>query len=126
MSFNTLTISGNLGADAELRYTKGGLPVSSFSVAVNERVPNGDGTYGDRTNWIGCTMFGKRSEALAPSLRKGERVALTGHLRQNVWEQDGKRRSSLEVVVDNVELMTVRRGKQQQSSDGVYDEDIPF
>ena len=126
MSLNMLTISGNLGADAELRYTKSGLPVSSFSVAVNERVPNGDGTYGDRASWIGCTMFGKRAEALAPSLRKGERIALTGHLRQNVWEQDGKRRSSLEVVVDNVELMTVRRGKQQHSPEGVYDEDVPF
>ena len=69
MSLNKITLSGNLGADAELRYTKSGNPVVSFSLAVNERTPNGDGTWGEYTNWPDCVMFGKRAEALAPWLR---------------------------------------------------------
>ena len=56
MSLNKITLSGNLGADAELRYTKSGNPVVSFSLAVNERTPNGDGTWGEYTNWPDCVM----------------------------------------------------------------------
>ena len=66
MSLNKITLSGNLGADAELRYTKGGAPVVSFSLAVNERVQNGDGEWGDYTNWVDCCMFGKR-DAQSPA-----------------------------------------------------------
>ena len=61
MSLNTLALSGNLGADAELRCTKGGSAVLTFSLAVTERMPNGDGTWGDRTGWVDCTMFGDGS-----------------------------------------------------------------
>ena len=61
MSLNKITLSGNLGADAELRYTKSGNPVVSFSLAVNERTPNGDGTWGEYINWPDCVMFGKRN-----------------------------------------------------------------
>lgn len=78
MSLNKITLSGNLGADAELRYTKSGNPVVSFSLAVNERTPNGDGTWGEYTNWPDCVMFGKRAEALAPWLRKGTKISLIG------------------------------------------------
>ncbi len=76
MSLNKITLSGNLGADAELRYTKSGNPVVSFSLAVNERTPNGDGTWGEYTNWPDCVMFGKRAEELAPWLRKGTKISL--------------------------------------------------
>lgn len=62
MSLNNVTLSGNLGADAELRMTKGGTPVLTFSLAVNDRVPQGDGTWSDYTNWFDCTLFGKRAE----------------------------------------------------------------
>ena len=128
MSLNTLTLSGNLGADAELKYTKAGSPVATFSLAVNERVPKQDGTWGDRTNWIECSMFGKRAEALSTYLRKGTKVSIVGHLHQSVWQYEGKNRSRLDVRVDELELMSVRRDQQQpqvQSPD-VYAEDAPF
>lgn len=131
MSLNTLTLSGNLGADAELKATKSGSYVLTFSIAVTERVPKGNGTWGDYTSWIDCTMFGKRGEALAPYLRKGNKVAVTGHLHQHVWQQDGRNRSRLEVRVDDVELMSVRRERQQGAQppaqpQDIYDEDVPF
>lgn len=112
MSLNTLTISGNLGADAELRYTRNQSAVMTVSVAVNERVPNGDGSYSERPNWVDCIMFGKRAEALAPWLRKGNKVAIVGHLHQSVWEKDGQRRSRLEVRIDEIELMSAQREAQ--------------
>ena len=138
MSLNTLALSGNLGADAELRCTKGGSAVLTFSLAVTERMPNGDGTWGDRTGWVDCTMFGKRAESLAPYLRKGTKVAIVGHLHQSAWQHEGQTRRKLEGRVDEIELMSVRRDQQaaQQPSGYAaqpaapvpdpYAEDLPF
>lgn len=72
-SLNTCTLSGNLGNDAEVRYTKGGTPITSFSLAVNRRRRTQDGSYEDETSWVDCTLFGKRGEALQANcyLHKG-------------------------------------------------------
>lgn len=78
-------------------------------------------------------MFGKRAEALQPYLAKGTKLSLVGHLRQSTYERDGQKRSRVEIVVDDVELMNTRR--EQQTADpapqaveaaSVYDSDIPF
>lgn len=137
MSLNKVTLSGNLGADAELRCTKGGNLVVSFSLAVNERVPQSDGSWGDYTNWPDCVMFGKRAEALAPWLRKGTKISLLGHLRTRSYEKDGQRVKRWEVRVDDVELMQYKREQQTDTASehaaapglampDVYDGDIQF
>ena len=112
MSLNKITLSGNLGADAELRYTKSGNPVVSFSLAVNERTPNGDGTWGEYTNWPDCVMFGKRAEALAPWLRKGTKISLIGRIHTRSYQKDGQSIKRWEVRVDDVELMQYKRDAQ--------------
>lgn len=138
MSLNKITLSGNLGADAELRYTKGGNPVVSFSLAVGERTPQGDGTWGEYTNWIDCVMFGKRAEALAPWLRKGTKISLIGHIHTRSYQKDGQSIKRWEVRVDDVELMQYKREQQapvqaeqaapqvQAQAPDLYDDDIPF
>lgn len=129
MSLNQVSVSGNLGADAELRSTRGGTPVLTFALAVNERVKQADGTRGDRASWIDCVLFGTRAQALADWLRKGNKVAVQGRLRTSTWERDGVSHKRTEVVVEEVDLMTVRRDKQQgaaQDAPGVYEEDVPF
>ncbi|WP_270847509.1 single-stranded DNA-binding protein [Candidatus Collinsella stercoripullorum] len=129
MSINQVSMSGNLGADAELRSTRGGTPVLTFALAVNERVKQADGTWGDRASWIDCVLFGARAQALADWLRKGNKVAVQGRLRTSTWESDGVSHKRTEVVVEEVDLMTVKRDRQQgtaQNAPGVYDEDVPF
>lgn len=134
MSLNTCTISGNLGKSAELRYTNSQLAVVSFSVAVNERRKQADGSYQDEVNWLDCTMFGKRAEALQPYLAKGTKLSLTGHLHKSTYERDGKQYSRVEIIVDEVELMNARREAQAPEAmppqaveaASVYDSDIPF
>jgi len=134
MSLNTCTISGNLGKAAELRYTNSQLAVVSFSVAVNERCKQADGSYQDEVNWLDCTMFGKRAEALQPYLAKGTKLSLTGHLHKSTYERDGKQYSRVEIIVDEVELMNARREAQAPEAmppqaveaASVYDSDIPF
>lgn len=134
MSLNTCTISGNLGKAAELRYTNSQLAVVSFSVAVNERRKQADCSYQDEVNWLDCTMFGKRAEALQPYLAKGTKLSLTGHLHKSTYERDGKQYSRVEIIVDEVELMNARREAQAPEAmppqaveaASVYDSDIPF
>lgn len=136
MSLNHASISGNLGKDAELRFTQTGTAVLGFSVAVNESVPDGQGGYKERPNWIQCTVFGKRAEGLAPYLTKGCKVAVEGRLRQSSWERDGERRSRVEIVVEHLDFMSrtqlapqapqAPQQTEEPNYPDLYAEDIPF
>ena len=117
MSINRVNISGNLTRDPELRATAGGTQVLSFGVAVNDRRKNPQtGDWEDYPNFVDCTMFGTRAEAVSRYLSKGTKVAIEGKLRYSSWERDGQRRSKLEVIVDEIEFMS--RGSQ--SGQGGY------
>lgn len=114
MSINRVNISGNLTRDPELRATSGGMQVLGFGVAVNDRRKNGQtGQWEDYPNFVDCTMFGNRAESMARILRKGMKVAIEGKLRYSSWEKDGQRRSKLEVIVDEIELMSQNPNGQQ-------------
>ena len=111
MSINRVNISGNLTRDPELRATAGGTQVLSFGVAVNDRRRNPQsGEWEDYPNFVDCTMFGTRAEAVSRYLSKGSKVAIEGKLRYSSWERDGQRRSKLEVIVDEIEFLS--RGQQ--------------
>ena len=106
-----------------------------FGVAVNERRKNAQtGEWEDYPNFVDCTLFGKRAEALERYLSKGSKVCVEGKLRWSQWERDGEKRSKVEVVVDEIEFMTARgeggnAAKPAQAAyaePSLYDEDIPF
>lgn len=134
MSVNCVVISGNIGRDPELRNTRTGTPILSFSVAVNDRVKDRDGNWTDRPNWVDCLVFGSRSESLARYLSKGSKVAVAGKLRYSSWERDGQRRSKLEVVADDIEFLSrdLNSAEQRrehapvQGPETYYDDEIPF
>ena len=133
MSINKVAISGNLGADPELRSTSSGKYVLTFNVAVNERVPDGNGGWSDRANWIEVTVFGNRATALEHILKKGSKVAVSGRLRYRTWEKGGRTYSKVGVVADEVDLMSARSAEAvpdtpdvPDDQGGVYDDDILF
>lgn len=115
MSINKVMITGNLTRDPELRQTPAGTQVMNFGVAVNGRAKNQQtGEWEDRPNFVDCVVFGDRAEPLSRFLGKGSKVAVEGKLRYSAWEdKEGKRRSKLEVVVDDVDLMSSRAAAQQ-------------
>ena len=116
MSINRAIVSGNLTRDPELRATPGGTQVLGFGVAVNDRRRNQQtGEWEDYPNFIDCTMFGNRAEALSRILRKGMKVAIEGKLRYSSWEDKngGGRRSKVEIVPDEVVLMSQNPNGQQ-------------
>ena len=134
MSINRVNISGNLTRDPELRATSGGAQVLSFGVAVNDRAKNQQtGEWEDRPNFIECTMFGARAEAVSRYISKGSKVAIEGKLRWSQWEKDGQKRSKIEVIVDEIEFMSrqdsgqpQQQAQQRNQDPDLYDEDIPF
>lgn len=118
MSINRVVVSGNLTRDPELRVTPGGTQVLGFGVAVNDRRRNQQtGEWEDYPNFIDCTMFGNRAEALSRILRKGMKVAIEGKLRYSSWEDKngGGRRSKVEIIPDEVVLMSLNPNGQQAS-----------
>lgn len=131
-NINRVVISGNLTRDPEVRRTQGGMAIMSFGVAVNDRRKNNAGEWEDYANFIDCTMFGSRAEAISDYLSKGSKVSLEGKLRWSQWERDGQKRSKIEVIVDEIDFSGNRRQEKPepepgpQAQDGVYDDDIPF
>ena len=124
MSINRVNISGNLTRDSELRSANNGTAILNFSVAVNDRRKNPQtGEWEAVPNYVDCVVFGTRANALHRMLKKGTKVAIEGKLRWSSWEKDGQRRSKLEVIVDELELMNAP--KQAAPAD-TYDDDMPF
>lgn len=118
MSINRVVVSGNLTRDPELRVTPGGTQVLGFGMAVNDRRRNQQtGEWEDYPNFIDCTMFGNRAEALSRILHKGMKVAIEGKLRYSSWEDKngGGRRSKVEIIPDEVVLMSLNPNGQQAS-----------
>jgi len=109
---NTWNFTGNLGADAEQRVTPSGEPVVSFSVGVKAG-------FGDRatTTWARCQMWGKRGEAVAQYLRKGQLVGVSGEASLREYDKkDGSKGASLEVRVNDLTLLGKRDGDTQPSA----------
>lgn len=134
MSLNSITPGGNIGNDMEVRYTPSGKAIGSFSLAVT----NG---YGDnkRVMWITCLVFGERAEKLAPHIRKGGKIVVSGRLDVRQYDRnDGTKGTAVEVAVNEFEFMNVnQQGQQQkapppqQNNNGNnhpmdFDDDIPF
>lgn len=99
--FNKVTLMGNLTRDPELRTTPSGTSVCSFSLAVNRTWRNAQGEQQEAVDFIDCTAWGKAGEIISQYMQKGRALLVSGRLQQSSWEQDGKTRSKIEVVVED-------------------------
>lgn len=118
MSINVVVISGNATRDAELRQV-GGSSVLEFGVCVNDRRKNEAGEWVDVPNFVDCTMWGKRAEALAPMITKGKALTVSGRLHWRQWQgKDGSTRSKLDVVANEVVLPPKPKATQAAQDDG--------
>jgi single-strand DNA-binding protein len=98
-----VTITGNLTADPELKFTANGAAVANFRVAVTSRVRDGDTWRDGDTSFYRVTAWRDLATNLADSLGKGDRVLVVGQLRQRSWETDeGEQRSVVEVTAEEV------------------------
>ncbi len=139
MSFNKITLVGNLGRDPELRYTPQGTPVCSFTMATNERRKDRAGENQDVTTWFKITLWGRQAETAAQYLTKGRPIYIEGRLRVEEWtDKDGRQRHTLEVNATDMQFVGGRgdetasqrseptASRPEATEANVTDDDIPF
>ena len=108
---NSVTLTGRLTRDSELKYMQSGNAQVRFSIAVGRSKRNADGSWGTETSYFDCVYYGKPAEGVNSFLQKGRQVALTGELRQDRWEgQDGQARTRVEIYVSSLLLLAPPKG----------------
>ena len=98
---NSWSFTGHIGEDCNTRFTQSGDSVVSFSVGVKSG-------FGDKatTTWAKCAMFGKRGESVAPYLKKGALVGISGEVNlRDYQDKEGQKRYSLDVRVNDLTLL---------------------
>ncbi|MGH9160248.1 MAG: single-stranded DNA-binding protein [Vicinamibacteraceae bacterium] len=140
-SVNKVILVGNLGRDAELRFTPAGVAVSNFSLATTDRRKDSKtGDWQDQTEWHRVVLFGKQAESLQDYLKKGKQIYVEGRLQTRSWDdRDGQKRYTTEVLADRIQLLGgAPRTAAASEGDygapepapagggGVADDDIPF
>lgn len=98
---NAVILVGNLTQGLELRYTQSGKARVSVGMAVNRRW-NKDGEWQEQTSFFNLVMWDELAENAAATLSKGARVVVSGRLEQRAWEQDGVKRTAVEIMVDDI------------------------
>ena|SRR5271157_3107107 len=101
---NRVMLLGHLGADPELRVTPGGQAVLKLRLATNESYVDRQNQRQERVEWHRVTVWGKRGEALAKFLQKGDKLFVEGRITTSSYEKNGEKRYSTEVTATNVIL----------------------
>lgn len=113
---NKVLLLGNLGADPELRVTAGGTAVLKLRMATTERHKDNNDQWVEKTEWHQVVVWGKRGEALAKILGKGDRIFVEGGNRTSSWEKDGVKHYKTEVHATNVILSGRERSSRESPS----------
>ena len=145
-SVNKVILVGNLGRDAELRFTPGGAAVATLNMATTEVWNDKSGQRQEKTEWHRVVLWGKPAESLTEYLTKGKQIYVEGRLQTRQWDdKDGNKRYTTEIKADRVTLLGgggsggrstasgMDRAGSHSSSGGdeppmepITDDDIPF
>jgi single-strand DNA-binding protein len=142
-SVNKVILVGNLGRDAELRYTPGGAPVATLNLATTEIWNDKAGQRQEKTEWHRVVLWGKTAESLNEYLTKGKQIYVEGRLQTRQWDdKDGNKRYTTEIRGDRIVLLGGGGGAARQQARGaaapaaedqmgepvseLTDDDIPF
>lgn len=106
---NTVTVSGNLTRDPELRNLPSGQAVCSLRIAHNERFKDASGQWADRPAYFDVTIWSGLGEWMGRNLRKGQKVVVSGRLRWREWGEEGNKRQAVDITADSV-VPVVREG----------------
>ena len=112
VSFNRVVLAGNLTRDPELRFTQEGVPVASFSIAVN-RVRSKS----EAVDFFNVSCWRELGERVANHKKKGDPILVEGRLKYRSWQgPDGTKRSAVEVVADRVQFLSRGQGPQAENN----------
>lgn len=106
IGINKAILIGNLGKDPELRYTPGGQPVASFTLATTERWTDRNGQRQDRTEWHNIVAWGKLAELVNQYLKKGRSAYIEGRITTRSWDdRDGNKKYRTEIVANQIQFL---------------------
>ena len=144
-SVNKVILVGNLGRDAELRYTPGGAAVATLNLATTEVWNDKGGQRQEKTEWHRVVLWGKQAESLQEYLTKGKQIYVEGRLQTRQWDdKDGNKRYTTEIKADRITLLgggsgggraaSMDRGSaspahgagDEPPTEPITDDDIPF
>ena len=115
-SLNQVTLMGNLTRDPDLRQTPNGQSVCSFSLALNRSYKDQSGEWQDATDYVDVVAWGSLGERVGQYMAKGRRCLVQGRLQSRNWEQDGQKRSKVEVLANDVTFLD---GRGSETGDNV-------
>ena len=105
-SVNKVILVGNLGRDAELRYTPGGAAVATLNLATTEVWNDKAGQKQEKTEWHRIVLWGKQAESLQEYLTKGKQIYVEGRLQTRQWDdKDGNKKYTTEIKADRITLL---------------------
>jgi|TARA_B110000116_G_C16790975_1_gene563743 single-strand DNA-binding protein len=116
---NKVIIVGNMGRDAEVRYTPGGAAVATLSLATTDVWNDKAGQRQEKTEWHRVVVWGKQAETLAEYLTKGRQIYVEGRLQTRQWDdKDGNKRYTTEIRSDRIVLLGGRGGAGEGGGGG--------
>lgn len=118
-SINQVIIMGNLTRDPETRTTPNGQNVTSFSLALNRSYKDQSGNWQEATDYIDVVAWAQLGDRVAQYLKKGRRCLVQGRLSQRSWEQEGQKRSKVEVIASDVTFLDAAH-TDSGTGDGSY------
>ncbi|MCK5641092.1 MAG: single-stranded DNA-binding protein [Gammaproteobacteria bacterium] len=124
---NKVILVGNIGRDPEVRYTKSGQAVASFSLATSEKFTKKDGSKEETTEWHRIVIWGKLAEIVGEYCSKGKQVYLEGKNQTREWEDnEGNKKQTTEVVCHVMTMLGQAGGGsgsgQNSGKSGQFDE----
>ena len=123
---NIVTIIGRLTGDPQQRTTNENKAVCSFSIAVNRVYGNGEQKK-EEVSYFNCVIFNKLAEVALKYLQKGNRVALCGRLKQRTWEQNGQKRQTVEIIVNELQFLSEIKKQEGKETIPTIEKDFnPF
>lgn len=119
-SINQVNLMGNLTRDPEVRNTPSGQSVCSFSLALNRAYRDKNDQWQEATDYVDVVAWGPLGERVGQYLAKGRRCFVQGRLQSRSWEQDGQKRSKLEVLASDVTFLDGRGEGGESAPAGGY------
>jgi single-strand DNA-binding protein len=106
-SVNKAILVGNLGRDAEMKFTGNGFAIARFSIATTDRRKDSKtGDWVEKTEWHRIVLLGKQAESLQDYLKKGKQIYVEGRIETRSWDdKDGQKRYTTEIVADRIQLL---------------------
>ena len=119
---NKVMLIGNLGGDPEMHYTSSGSAVANFNIATSRSWKSPNGEARSETEWFRVVAWGKLGEICKEYLHKGQQVYIEGRLQTRKWEdKDGVKRSTVEVVANEMTMLGGKRDKNQYEDNSSED-----